>query len=469
MRRRTKIVCTLGPAVASRESIKKLIDAGMNVARINCSHGDWPTRRQWIDWVRELSPEIAPVGILVDLQGPKFRIGELNGGEISLVAGETVTLGPGKSVQIPVKQAEMVAALSPGSRVLLGDGEIELKIGKAQGEDFEAKVVFGGLLKSRKGMTLVGKVFECPALTEVDKRDAIEACKIGVDFLALSYVHRGSDLDELRALVSQHQNDVRLCAKIETGQALKNLDDILQKADMAMIARGDLGLQIDFEEIPIAQKRIIRRCNELGKPAITATQMLESMIHAPRPTRAEVTDVANAILDGTDAVMLSAETATGEYSIESVLTMARIAHETEPLYDHQSVMQKAIARHSKGMPSTEAIAFSVVSLADHTAPAAIVTTTTSGQTACLVSKFRPPTPVLCATWKPRTLTQMSVVWGVEAILTSRPDSTDENVRHAVEAFVRHKRIKSGETVLVTAGVPAGTPGNTNLILSHVVE
>jgi len=469
MKRRTKIVCTLGPAVDSKEAIARLIDAGMNVARINCSHGDWPTRQKWIGWVRELSPDIGPVGVLVDLHGPKFRIGEVKGGQIELKPDVPVTLGPGKGADIPVTQPEMAAALGTGCRVLLGDGEVELKIGRKSGQLFEARPLCGGTVKSHQGMTLVGKVFKTPAMTKEDKADAVEACKAGADFIALSYVHTGEDLIGLRRLVDKHDPAVRLCAKIETGQALKNLDEILAHCNMAMVARGDLGLQIDLEEVPIAQKRIIRRCNDLGKPVITATQMLESMIHAPRPTRAEVADIANAILDGTDAVMLSAETAMGEYPAEAVRTMVRVANETEPIFDHAAAMQRFSVRKTAGIDPTEAIANAVVSLADHTRPAAILTTTTSGQTACLVSKFRPPTPILCATWKPKTLTQMSAVWGVEAVLTPKPESTDENVAHAIDGFVRHKRIKVGDTVLITAGVPAGKPGNTNLILNQVVK
>ncbi|MBI5706014.1 MAG: pyruvate kinase [Armatimonadetes bacterium] len=468
MKRRTKIVCTLGPAVNSREQIKALIDAGMNVARLNCSHGDWETRRQWLTWIRELSPELCPIGILVDLQGPKFRIGDLAQGGRTLRSGEIVSLAR-SDADIPVPQEDMIAAIDPGSRILLGDGEVELKVTKETEGVFEAKVVSGGLVKSRQGMTLVGRTFETPAMTDKDREDARIACELGVDFIALSYVRRGADFDELRAITQRLDPQVRLCAKIETALALKNLDELLGACDMAMVARGDLGLQIDLEEVPLAQKRIIRCCNDLGKPVITATQMLESMLHAPRPTRAEAGDVANAILDGTDAVMLSGETAMGEFPIEACSTMARIAREAEKHFNHESCMSRFGKRKEADVASTEAIAHSVVSLADLTKPAAIVTTTTSGQTARLVSKFRPRAPILCATSRARTHTQMSVVWGVEAALTEIPESTDENVAQAIGAFVHHRRIKVGDTVLVTAGMPAGTPGNTNLILNQVVK
>ncbi len=468
MKRRTKIVCTLGPAVESREAIKALIAAGMNVARINCAHGDWDIRRKWVEWVRELSPEAGPVGVLVDLQGPKFRIGPVAGGAVSLGPKEKVIVGPGAAVTIPIPAPEVFGSLGTRSRILLGDGEVELRIGERVSEGYEATVVSGGTVKSRQGITIVGKTLPAPAMTDRDRADAEEACKLGAEFIALSYVRSAPDLGELHSIVEKHGGRARVCAKIETAQALKNLDEVLGAAHLAMVARGDLGLQIDLEEVPLAQKRIIRRCNELGKPVITATQMLESMIRSPRPTRAEAGDVANAILDGTDAVMLSAETAIGDYPIEAVSTMSRIARETEPLFDHAAVMSRFAARHDPKVDSTQAIAHAAVSIADFTKPAAILTTTTSGQTACLVSRFRPSAPILCATWDPVTQRQMSVVWGVEAIHVPLPSSTDEIVSHSVEGFKTCRRLKVGETVIITAGVPAGTPGNTNLILYHRV-
>lgn len=469
MKRRTKMVCTLGPAVNSREGIAELIEAGMNVARLNCSHGDWETKRQWIEWIRELSSDISPVAILADLQGPKFRIGEIGGGVIQLETGQTVTCGDDKAAQIPVHQPEMVAALGVGSRVLLGDGIVELKITGKQGDLFLAKVLSAGPVKTKQGFTLVNKAFETPALTDKDREDVKMACGLDVDFIALSYVNEAKDMVELRGLVSELRPDIKLCAKIETREAIQNLTAILEASDLAMVARGDLGLQMDMEDVPIMQKRIISKCNELGKPVITATQMLESMLTSPRPTRAEAADIANAILDGTDAVMLSGETASGQYPIESAKMMAKLASSAESIFEHEWWLEHLGSRIAKQEDPTEAVAHSVARLAAVTRPKAIITNTTSGQTARLVSKYRPKTPILCATWDYKTHRQMAVVWGVEAIHIAMPSTTDEIVQNAMSGFLKHKRLKQGDTVVVTAGIPAGQPGHTNLVLIETVK
>jgi pyruvate kinase len=468
MKRRTKIVCTLGPAVDSREAIRDLIDAGMNVARINCSHGDWEPRLRWIQWIRELSPPIAPVAILVDLQGPKFRIGELPAEGLQLTAGQVVTLGR-EGADIPIHQPEILSAMGRSGRVLFGDGEIELKLLRDDSEPFDAKVINGGLLKSRKGVTLVGKAFDVPALTPKDREDVVQAVQAGADIIALSYVKDAADVRELRDIVDRLDPQVALCAKIEMRQGIKDLDNILRVVDIVMVARGDMGLQMDIEEVPIMQKQIICQCTEAGTPVITATQMLESMISLPRPTRAEATDVANAILDGTDAVMLSAETSIGKYPIECVRTMVRIAEKAEAIYDRDKIERDFQERALTGVSHTDAIAHAVSELATLIKPNAIVTTSTSGQTPRLVSKFRPRAPILCATWRDKTYHQMAVVWGVEAIKVDLPTNTDEEIEQAMKEFVSCKRLKKGDMVIVTAGVPVGEPGNTNLILTQVVQ
>ncbi len=468
MKRRTKIVCTLGPAVDSREGIESLIDAGMNVARINCSHGDWDTRRRWIEWIRELSPEVGPIAILADLQGPKFRIGELAPEGIVLTPGQTVTLGEG-DVQIPIVQSEILTAMSGGGRLLMGDGEIELRLTSHRGSRHEAKVVSGGVLKSRKGVTLVGKVFDVPALTDKDRVDALEAVKAGVDIIAQSYVKSAADVKELRDMVCSIDDSIALCAKIEMRQGIKDLANILDVVDIVMVARGDMGLQMEIEDVPIMQKRIIQACTSCGTPVITATQMLESMISAPRPTRAEATDVANAVLDGSDAIMLSAETSIGKYPVECVRMMARIAEKAEAIYDREKIERDFVERTGSGVGLTDAISHSVSRLAHLIRPKAIVTTTTSGQTPRLVSKFRPKAPILCATWNDRTYHQMGVVWGVEAIKVPPPKGTEDAIQTAIDEFRKLKRLKVGDMVIITAGVPAGTPGNTNLILTQVVK
>lgn len=465
---RTKIVCTLGPACDDRAILQAMIDSGMDMARLNCSHGDWTGKAKWIGWLREMAPQIA---ILADLQGPKFRIGEIPGGSIEIAAGDKVTLGIG-DVVIPIFQKEILNEMEPGGRLLLGDGEIELAIEAHAGENrFEAKAVTGGCVKSRKGVTLVDRVFDSPSLTHKDVEDILEAVRHGVDFIALSYVKNAADLRELRRTVDRISEGpgIRLCAKIETREAIEDLPNILKVTDLVMVARGDLGLQMDIEQVPMMQKQIIEACTWAGVPVITATQMLESMIENARPTRAEATDVANAVLDGTDALMLSAETAAGKYPVECVRTMARIAAVAETRFDRSRTEASWRARlATNGVDHTDAIAHAVGSLAAQLSPAAIVTTTTSGLTPRRVSKFRPDVPILCATYDDRTRRQLGIVWGVETLVMPLTPNTDDTVQGAINAFLRAGKLRCGDSVIVTAGVPAGHAGNTNLIMTQIV-
>jgi pyruvate kinase len=469
MKRRTKIVCTLGPATSTKEQISNLVRAGMNVARINCSHGDWEMKRQWVQWLREVSPSFAPLAILADLQGPKFRVGEFAGGFIEVKPGQVLSLSQSPTDEITVPGDAIFEAMAVGDRLLMGDGDVELKLVSRTGGRFDAKAISGGKLKSKQGVTLVGKSFEVPSLTEKDLDDVFEACKANVDYIALSYVRRAADIRELRRLVDQYDPTIRLCAKIETKAAVRDIDEILQVSDIIMVARGDLGLQMDMEEVPIAQKHIIRRASKVGKPVITATQMLESMIQNARPTRAESTDVANAILDGTDAVMLSGETAAGAYPIEAVRTMARIAEKAETIFDYESRM-RAFDWSAKGTAvPTEAVANAAVELATMIRAKAIVTTSTSGQTPRMVSKFRPKCPIFCASWNARTQSQNAIVWGVETIQLEPGATTEETTHATINALLKAKKLRLGDTVVVTAGHPSGVAGNTNLILVETVS
>jgi pyruvate kinase len=463
MERRTKIVCTLGPATDTKEKIQQLIEAGMNVARLNCSHGDWAAKKQWVEWIRELSPTCGPVAILADLQGPKFRVGIMPGSGLELVAGQKVTIGPG--AQIPIDQPEILAEMAPNSRILLGDGEIEIYIDSEEGSIHHGTVLAGGLLKSKKGVTLVGKTFKVPALTDKDLEDIKEAVAAKVDFVALSYVNHAEDIRLLKWELNKQGAHVKICAKIETRQAVEEIDEILEEVDMIMVARGDMGLQMDIEEVPVHQKQIIKHCGYVGKPVITATQMLESMMITSRPTRAEVTDVFNAILDGTDALMLSGETAAGAYPIECVNVMSRIACEAETMMRRS----KFDNREDDVESHTVAIARAVATLEEQLQPEAIVTTTTSGQTPRLVSKFRPNAPILCASWNPETVAYMAIVWGVEATLIAPPTTSEEVLQHAVDTFAEAGRLNEGDLIILTAGVPAGKPGNTNLIMTQNVK
>ncbi len=462
--RRTKIVCTLGPAVATKDKIAQLVKAGMNVARINCSHGSWETRSQWIQWLKELRTEVAPVGILVDLQGPKFRIGELRDGELNVEIGQVLTLGPNSGVDIPIMGPDILSAIAEHDRLLFGDGDVEVKIFSKIDNHIEAKALSGGVIKTRQGLTLVGKSFDVSPLTEKDLYDVEQASKFDVDFIALSYVRSAADMLELRRIVDQYNQGIQICAKIETHEAVNHIDEIIKVSNVIMVARGDLGLQMDIEDVPIAQKKIISRCSLAAKPVITATQMLESMIRSARPTRAEATDVANAILDGSDGVMLSAETASGNYPIEAVRVMSRIAEKTERIFNHSSHMAE-LKRQSQGqVSSTEAVAMSAAQLGSLVHAKAIVTTSTSGTTPRKVSKFRPSMPIFCASWNPKTHTQMSMVWGVQAVHIPVPQNTDQIVSSAVEVFSKKGLLHEDDMVVVTAGIPAGTPGHTNLIV-----
>jgi len=465
MRRRTKIVCTLGPAVESRDAIKHLIQAGMNVARLNCSHGSWEQKARWIEWVRELSPKEGPVAILADLQGPKFRIGQMPEAGLMLRAGETIEVG--EDCAVPISQREILSAMAKGDRLLLGDGEIEFKVTGGEFPRFTCRVVTGGNLKSRKGVTLMGKHFAVAALTEKDREDVIAALQHDIDFIALSYVKDADDITLLKTLIPADRQ-IGICAKIETKEAIHNLAEIIAEVDVIMVARGDMGLQMDLEDVPLTQKKIIEQCNRRAIPVITATQMLESMIQNPRPTRAETTDVFNAILDGTDAVMLSGETAAGAYPTECVKTMARICEAGDEEFDNYKIEREF--RHKKQKPtSSDAIAHAAADMSRLIDPEAILCTSTSGQTPRLVSKYRPPVAIYCATSRPRTAHRMAVVWGVEAICTTLSTITEESVDNSIKAFVSARRLKAKDRIIITAGVPVGVPGNTNLIQILDVE
>lgn len=458
MKRQTKIVCTLGPATNSKKIVCDLVKEGMNVARLNCSHGDWEAKREMIAWVKEASAAIGPVAILADLQGPKFRLGVVPGDAVQVKAGETVTFG-GTGATLPVASAALLAEMRVGDRILLGDGYVELKLGPETDRVFQAKVVSDGVVKTKQGITVAGRSFESPCITSKDLADIQSAVDAGVDYIALSYVRSGADMRELRAIVDKLDPGIRLVAKLETKEALKDLDSIIKMSDVLMVARGDLGLQMDIEDVPAAQKLIIQKSNLAGKPVITATQMLESMITNIRPTRAEASDVANAILDGTDAIMLSAETASGNYPIESVRMMAKIAEKTEPLFHLDPHLAEDGARDN----ATDVVAHAAVSIAAGLKAKAIVTTSTSGMTPRMVTKYRPRVPVLCACWNDRVQRQLAVCRGVYAAVIDAPVTTDDAVRASVNAFLRAKLLKVGDSVVVTAGVPIGHPGKTNLI------
>src|SRR5947199_117871 len=471
--RRTKIVATLGPATGTPEGIAELIGAGANVIRVNSSHGTPEQRATWIAAVREAAAAAdVAVAVLVDLQGPRIRVGKLAAPRV-LRAGETVVFAPedvARDDELPTTYADLATDVRPGARILLDDGLLSLEVTRIVAPRVEGRVVDGGTLTSHKGMNLPGLHVSAPALTEKDREDAEHAAAAGADYLGLSFVRRAEDLGELRALVPP---DVRLVAKIEKATALEDLGRILEACDAVMVARGDLGVELPFEEVPAVQKRLIREANRYGKPVITATQMLESMVHHPRPTRAEASDVANAILDGTDAVMLSAETAVGEYPFEAVRAMDRIIREMErqgggPRERGGGGRDERRRGESETVAVEDAIALGTSAVARMLKTPLIVTLTKGGFTARKVAAQRPPVPILAVTTEPVTYRQLALVWGVTPVLVDQVPGYDAMLAVVRDLILKRGYARSGDRIVMTAGVPWDVSGTTNLLKVEVV-
>ena len=467
---RTKIICTIGPASNSPDVMRALVRAGMDVARINFSHGDHATHAQSITTLRQVAQEEGRlVAVMADLQGPKLRVGEIAGGAVELHEGDVVTLSPrprpGATDEIPVPHPELLRDLRVGQVVLLDDGRLELTVVQAGEGCPKCRVVVGGTLLARKGINVPGAALNLSALTPKDRQDVAFALEQGVDFFALSFVRRPADVRELRQILRNRQADIPIIAKIEKSEALSAFDDILAEADGIMVARGDLGVETPAEEVPFHQKRIIRACNCAGKPVITATQMLQTMIENPRPTRAEASDVANAILDGTDAVMLSGETAVGRYPVEAAETMARICANAEAHLPQGRLLHGELHTHET---ITEAISCAAVEIAGEVGARAIITATMSGRTARMVARHRPSIPIVAVTPNRATLSRLTLVWGVLPVQVAEFATTDEMVRVMVEAARREGVVAWGDTVVLTAGIPFGSGGETNMLKVHVV-
>ena len=465
MIRRTKIVATLGPNTGTDASIAALLDAGVNVARINASHGTAEVRGEWIAAVRRVAAAKGlPIAVLLDLQGPRIRVGDLPKPR-QLTPGQTVVFAPeevAKGDELPTTYAGLATDARVGARILLNDGLLSVEVTAVESPRVRGRVVDGGTLTAHKGMNLPGLHVSAPALTDKDREDALDGVKRGVDYLALSFVRRAEDLGELRALVGK---GMKLVAKIEKATALDDLDRILDASDAVMVARGDLGVELPFEQVPLVQKRLIRESNQHGKPVITATQMLESMVNAPRPTRAEASDVANAILDGTDAVMLSAETAVGNYPVEAVQAMDRIIREMErhpTLRDERRVSPGAGAGR-EGVSVEDAIAWGTNAVARMLKTPLIVTLTTGGFTSRKVAALRPPVPILAVTTEMTTFRQLALVWGVVPVRVDRVPSYDAMLAVVRDVLLKREYAKPGDKVVMTAGVPWEVSGSTNLI------
>ncbi len=476
--RRTKIVATLGPAWAEPSQMAALLDAGVNVVRINASHGTAAVRERWLADLRSTTAEREDAtAILLDLQGPRIRVGDLPA-PLRLDAGHAVVFAPAESAapgEIPTTYAALAHDVHVGGRILLDDGLLTAEVTRTSGDRVEATVLYGGELRSHKGMNLPGIEVSAPALTEKDIEDVEHAVALGIDYIALSFVRRAEDVEELRRMVPK---STKLIAKIEKDTAVRNLSAILEAADGVMVARGDLGVELPFEEVPLVQKRLIREANLQGKPVITATQMLESMVHAPRPTRAETSDVANAILDGTDAVMLSAETAVGEYPVEAVRAMDRIAREMESQRRGRSpAFEAAVGRRTepdevgrtvkrdRPVPARteDAIAVAVCAAADLLSAPLILCFTSSGFTARKVATCRPSVPIFAITPEPDTFRQLALVWGVVPALVEHNSQYDAMLTVARERILARHLAEPGERLVVTAGVPFDVPGTTNLL------
>jgi pyruvate kinase len=465
---RTKIVCTLGPSTATESAIGDLLDAGMNVARINFSHGTHAEHTVTIARVRSAADTRGvPVAILGDLQGPRIRIGELSA-PVQLDTGDDVLLAPEDAPRqdaIPVTYHALADDVHTGDRILVDDGLIELMVLDTSDGAVHARVVHGGQVKSHKGLNLPGIHVSAPSITEKDHADIAFAVEQGLDYLALSFVRRAEDILDLRDRIPKR---LLVIAKIEKDVALTNIESIIRAADGVMVARGDLGVELPFEEVPIAQKRIIRLANRLGKPVITATQMLESMVEHPRPTRAEASDVANAILDGTDAVMLSAETAAGAFPRLAVEAMRRIICEVEchPLPWRSRDEERR--EPGAAVATEEAIAAATIAANRMLGTPLVIVLTKGGFSARVVSSHRPRVPILALTDMPQTYRQLALVWGVVPHLVAHCSTYDEMVALARRAAVELGLAHAGDRVLVTAGVPFDVPGTTNLLKVETV-
>jgi pyruvate kinase len=466
--RRTRIVCTIGPSSASPAVLKKLLTAGMDVARLNFSHGDHATHRQAAADVRAAAEDAGrPVALLGDLQGPKIRTGALEGGFQRLVRGRRVFLIEGRREsenEIEVSHPELVEALRAGDRVLIDDGRIELVVrGRSSGRA-ECSIVRGGLLGERKGVSVPGRPLPMPALTEKDVEDLKLAVELGVDFVALSFVRHPEDVLACQSHLSAAKCGAQVIAKLEKVEAIRNLSKILEVADAVMVARGDLGVELKLGELPAVQKDVIDRANRAGVPVITATEMLESMVTSTRPTRAEASDVANAIWDGTDAVMLSQETSVGAHPVEAVRAMARIclSAQKHPAFQRQ----RQIWREPGQVGS--AIAHAAATSADELGARVIIAFTESGTTALRCSKARPRVPVIAASPHPEVLRRTALYSGVIPLLVSPGTDTDQMVVNATNAALRSGLVRHGDRVVVVAGVPVGRPGQTNLMKVEIV-
>lgn len=468
MLKKTKIVCTLGPSSNTPEVIENMIKAGMNVARFNFSHGSHEEHKQRIEMVRAASKKLGiPVALLLDTKGPEIRLGLFKNGSIMMEAGKEFTLtardveGDEKIASVSYK--ELPQDVKVGDHILLSDGLVSLEVLDVDGDDIHTKILNSGKMSDRKRVAVPGIAINLPPVSDTDAADIEFGCRMNMDWIAASFIQRGKDVLTIRKILENHDSHMKIISKIECQAAVNNIDDIIKMSDGIMVARGDLGVEVPAEEVPMLQKELIHKCQKAGKPVITATQMLESMSNNPRPTRAETSDVANAILDGTDAIMLSGESASGLYPVEAVKTMTRVATFTE-----SHATPSAPSDDEGATTTTESIGKAVVKIAQDLHAAAILASTERGGTAQMISKFRPDCPIVAISPHENIIRRLQLNWGVQAVLGKEASDTDEVVDNAIFAALDNDLIKAGDLVVLTAGVPVAKAGSTNMIRVQVV-
>ena len=469
MLKKTKIVCTLGPSSNTPEIIEKMIKAGMNVARFNFSHGSHEEHKQRIDMVRAASKKLGiPVALLLDTKGPEIRLGKFKNGSIMMEAGNDFTLTArdvvGDETIASMNYKQLPQDVKAGDHILLSDGLVNLEVVSVEGEDIHTKIINSGKMSDRKRVAVPGIAINLPAVSETDAADIEFGCRMNMDLIAASFIQRGKDVLTIRKLLEKHNSEMKIISKIECQAAVNNIDEIIKMSDGIMVARGDLGVEVPAEEVPMLQKVLIRKCHEAGEPVITATQMLESMCNNPRPTRAETSDVANAIIDGTDAIMLSGETAGGLYPVEAVETMARVATFTESNFTSRPFEDD----DSESATTTESIGKAVVKIAKDLHASAIIASTERGGTAQMISKFRPDCPIVAVSPHEAIVRRLQLNWGVQAINGKEAVDSDAVVDNAIFAALDNDLIKAGDLVVLTAGVPVAKAGSTNMIRVQVV-
>lgn len=468
--RRAKIVCTLGPATDSYDQIKALVEAGMDVARFNLSHGTYAEHEERYQRVRKASDETGrSVGVLADLQGPKIRLGRFSEGPVLLERGDEFTITVEEGIEgdrqtCGTTYDGLAEDVTPGERILVDDGKVTLEVTAVDGPRVTTTVVEGGMVSDHKGLNLPGVAVSVPALSDKDEADLRWALRSGFDVIALSFVRSGRDIEDVHRIMDEEGRRLPVIAKVEKPQAVENIDDIVAAFDAIMVARGDLGVEMPLEQVPIVQKRAIKLAKRNAKPVIVATQMLDSMIDNSRPTRAEASDVANAVIDGTDAVMLSGETSVGKYPIETVRTMGRIVEAAE-----EDILAKGLPPLTeRNKPRTQggAVARAAAEMGDFLGAKCLVAFTQSGDTVRRLSRYRSPIPLLAFTPDRATRSQLNLTWGVETFLGPHVESTDAMVRQVDELLLKYGRCEKGDVVVITAGSPPGVAGSTNLVRIH---